>query len=109
MFVGQVAYYELNIEYITEKFCENKAKPELKCNGKCHLAKELQSLSQDTNSETESPQINFLAETFSPLFFQVEEKLEFDFLNANLLHRNYFYKTRSIVDYHSSLLRPPIV
>ena len=33
--------YELNIEVITEAFCVNKAKPELKCNGKCHLAEQL--------------------------------------------------------------------
>lgn len=33
--------YELNIEAITEAFCVNKEKPELKCNGKCHLAQQL--------------------------------------------------------------------
>lgn len=38
--------YELNVETITQAFCENKDKPELKCNGKCHLSKQL------TGSET---------------------------------------------------------
>jgi hypothetical protein len=33
--------YELNKAAITEEFCVNKAKPELKCNGKCHLADQL--------------------------------------------------------------------
>lgn len=33
--------YLLNTKYITENFCVNKEKPKLKCNGKCHLAKEL--------------------------------------------------------------------
>lgn len=33
--------YHLNKGYITENFCVNKAKPEMQCNGKCHLKKEL--------------------------------------------------------------------
>ncbi len=33
--------YIVNYDYIASELCENKAKPELHCNGKCHLAKEL--------------------------------------------------------------------
>lgn len=39
--LGVISYYNLNIKYITEKLCENKSKPELKCNGKCFLKKKL--------------------------------------------------------------------
>ncbi|NRT17102.1 hypothetical protein HNP99_003477 [Flavobacterium sp. 28A] len=31
--------YSFFNESFTEQFCQNKAKPELKCNGKCHLKK----------------------------------------------------------------------
>lgn len=31
----------LNQEEITLKFCENKDNPDVECNGKCHLAKQL--------------------------------------------------------------------
>lgn len=31
--------YQVNKELITQKYCENKAKPALKCHGKCHLNK----------------------------------------------------------------------
>ncbi|OFZ22894.1 MAG: hypothetical protein A3D92_03165 [Bacteroidetes bacterium RIFCSPHIGHO2_02_FULL_44_7] len=31
----------INQDYIAENLCENQDKPELKCNGKCFLAKEL--------------------------------------------------------------------
>jgi len=31
----------MNQNEIIEEFCENKAKPELNCNGNCHLSKEL--------------------------------------------------------------------
>lgn len=33
--------YNLNYQYIKNFLCENKEKPELKCNGKCYLAKAL--------------------------------------------------------------------
>jgi hypothetical protein len=34
--------YEINKEYITLRYCENISKPEMKCEGKCHLAKKIQ-------------------------------------------------------------------
>ena len=33
------AYYNLDTVGFIEKLCENKDKPELQCNGKCHLKK----------------------------------------------------------------------
>lgn len=40
--------YLLNEEYITAQFCINKDKPELKCNGKCHMA-EVMALQNEAN------------------------------------------------------------
>lgn len=36
-----VAAYIINYHYIATELCENKAKPQMHCNGKCHLKKEL--------------------------------------------------------------------
>jgi hypothetical protein len=36
-----VINYELNKVSITQNFCENKGKPKMHCNGKCHLKKQL--------------------------------------------------------------------
>ena len=36
-----VVNYQLNKDYISNVLCENKAKKELHCEGKCHLKKEL--------------------------------------------------------------------
>lgn len=35
-------HYQMNKEEITLEFCINKDKPELRCDGKCHLAKKLE-------------------------------------------------------------------
>lgn len=44
------AYYELDPVGFIEKLCENKDKPELKCNGKCHLKKVAENSSNDNKN-----------------------------------------------------------
>ena len=39
---GYQLYFVLNQAVITEVHCENKARPEIKCDGKCHLRKYLE-------------------------------------------------------------------
>jgi len=41
--------YAFNYDYISKVLCVNKAKPEMKCNGKCHLMKELAKASEKDN------------------------------------------------------------
>jgi len=41
------AYYYLDPIGFIEKLCENKDKPELQCNGKCHLKKVVENNSND--------------------------------------------------------------
>ncbi len=36
-----VTHFQLNKRYIASVLCENKAKPKLRCNGKCQLKKKL--------------------------------------------------------------------
>jgi hypothetical protein len=45
--VGILSNYLAQYKYYVEVLCENKNKPELKCNGKCHLAKELKTVEED--------------------------------------------------------------
>lgn len=45
-----VADYLLNKEYIAKVLCVNRDKPQMKCNGKCHLNKQLE---KQANAETE--------------------------------------------------------
>lgn len=56
--------YMANYDYIVNTLCENKDKPEMECNGKCHLSKELAKEAgaddknpQNKTSKTEIPQI----------------------------------------------------
>lgn len=42
-----VADYIVNYEYISKVLCENRQKPELQCNGKCQLMKNLAKAAED--------------------------------------------------------------
>jgi len=52
MKLGILTYFQLNRTYIIEAFCENKAKPQLHCDGQCFLTKKLQE-AEDHDLETE--------------------------------------------------------
>lgn len=68
--VGYVAYYELNIDYIVEKYCVNKSKSKFKCNGKCHLAKKLSFSSNIDLDNSKQAIFNSIHEAFFPVFHQ---------------------------------------
>lgn len=51
------AYYKLDPVGFIEALCENKDKPELQCNGKCHLKKVAES--QDNNEKTPESIVDF--------------------------------------------------
>lgn len=63
--------YWMNKDYIASVLCENKDRPELECNGKCHLKKEIQSNSDDQNNGQE------VASSMMVEFFQPSERFEF--------------------------------
>ncbi len=47
--------YEMNMEEITDLFCENTDKPEMNCHGVCHLKKQVISNPQDNPVESNTP------------------------------------------------------
>lgn len=47
--------YQANRDFFAEILCVNKAKPELKCNGKCALSKKLKKAFEDESQPTSVP------------------------------------------------------
>jgi len=73
------AYYNIDAVGFIETFCVNKDKPELKCNGKCHLKKVVQS--QDHDQKTPESIINFkeltlFSASVETLVFQQKEYIK---------------------------------
>mgnify|MGYP000252023026 CR=1 FL=1 len=96
--------YEANKTYFTQNFCVNKAKPKLKCNGKCHLNKTLKKAEQAKGNENSLQNLNLSFE-----FTSVSN--EFVLLNPSIFSlQKYFTKNcYNSSDFFTSLNKPPIV
>jgi hypothetical protein len=99
--------YIVNYEYITKVLCINKAKPKLKCNGKCHLMKELAKVSEsekpissDKKTMIQKSEVLFYEEinsfALTTLYFDEMQKITANYSNS------YSYLNRLLV------FRPPI-
>ncbi|CAM3530439.1 hypothetical protein FSS13T_20940 [Flavobacterium saliperosum S13] len=74
-----VLEYVLNYDYIVKELCENKAKPETNCNGKCHLMKELAKASENNTPVSSEKKVSH--SEFEVLFIQKLASLEVVTLN----------------------------
>lgn len=96
-------YYSIDREGFIERLCENKDRPELKCDGKCMLAKMLQA--QTDEDEQPMPVIGWEQQ----LVFYLELP---DFQLQELSHQNsntFPYREHYSFTFIYSLNKPPIV
>lgn len=97
--------FEANRAYFTEKYCVNKSKPQLQCNGKCHLKKVTKQLQQEETSSTfQAPKIQFEYLTVTKSFS--EEQALTNTLNP--LHQFRYVKHYIFLSEHE-ILDPPRV
>ncbi|WP_243389315.1 hypothetical protein [Avrilella dinanensis] len=100
--------YVVFYDYIKNELCVNKDKPELKCNGKCHLMKEMAKASD--NPESGQDKKHFSVET--NIIFLDEAKeicIEHIFVSGlqpkiNSAYNNLYLYTETISVFH-----PPVV
>lgn len=72
-----VVEYVMNYDYIITSLCENRDKPELECDGKCYLTKQL---AQESENSENNPLNDKLAKTELPNNIIAEEIRRFQFL-----------------------------
>ena len=101
-----VVEYVVNYDYIVKVLCENKDEPEMHCNGKCHLTKELakEAGADDKNpfnskTKTGIPQV-LISENISEYRFAFESEM---ISNKNL---SYISNLNSSL-FISKILHPP--
>mgnify|MGYP003577714119 CR=1 FL=1 len=98
--------YVVNYHYIATELCENKNAPELHCNGKCHLKKELaKSYKNDTpasnEKKSETAETILLCIVKIPVFyFDVNSISHFI---ANTFYNNLYSHLETV-----NIFRPPI-
>lgn len=106
-YVGQLVYFELNLNEIIQKYCVNKDKPEFKCNGKCQLAQQLQETSNENDDNSKA--LSVLQESFLPVF--ISKNQVYTFTNNSeftLKKTTYSYTNRYFYLHNSASFKPPI-
>ena len=101
-----VADYVVNKDFIAKTLCENKNKPKLKCNGKCHLAKQL-----DKQDKKEKPTTSS-KDKFEIVYFQ---SINQDVNNEKVIisveekKSKFYYSENRKSTFLNSIFQPPRV
>lgn len=93
--------YVLNYEYISTVLCINKDKPEMECNGKCHLVKQV-SEQQSEDLKTFPIQIKDYPIGFVNLFSIQKNKM----VVLQSFHKFFYHKNYSFL-HEFSVFHPP--
>jgi hypothetical protein len=72
--LSPIVEYIVNYDYIIKVLCINKTKPELNCNGKCHLMKELAKVSEGDEPISDK---KIVVKDVELLFFEDIKKIVF--------------------------------
>ena len=99
--------FELRKEFIIKNLCENRFKPELHCDGKCYLAKQLTKVAEGHAREEAQKQ----QDAFKKITQEVFDELTFVFLPVQMTNaeRVFYmhYLPPTPTEFVTSLLRPP--
>lgn len=102
-----VVEYMVNYDYIVNVLCENKDRPEMQCNGKCHLSKEL---AKEADADEKNPLNSKMAKTEIPQIIIFEDISDFLFASFNAIDtkEKTFYRPIFHAElFTSKILHPP--
>lgn len=98
--------YAVNYDYISTVLCINKSKPDLHCNGKCYLSKELAKTNDSGSSplsKTKNSGQKILDICTLPEIASIDKAERFLSLNFNFL-----YKTAYAFLFLKHIFKPPV-
>ncbi|GAA4276254.1 hypothetical protein [Aquimarina mytili] len=105
MEISTVLYYQLNIDTIVEKYCVNKKRPRLNCNGKCYLMNQMKAKKQPS---TENSETTLISEAFIPLFFQESTfQLKNTVTNFDIISHNWKSHHLQLLEISDTIDHPP--
>lgn len=102
--IAPLVEYVINYDYISKVLCINKDKPELSCNGKCHLMKKL---AQQQEDDFNSLRINMKE---YPVGFVSLLEFSSNKSEINIKRKNLFsYKQDYDFAFYQKIFHPPII
>lgn len=108
-FFGWEVWYKLDQNRIAREKCENKARPKLKCNGKCYLAKQLKKLEAEERKNSSTGKSNpYSVKTETQFAVWYEPSVITEFIATNQQRKtNHYYSDRILNPHESSIFHPP--
>ncbi len=97
--------YWLNQEFIAENLCENREQPQLECNGKCHLKKELDK-DDERKQKDNKQQVEVILFVSSAVSHEIEQS-ESHFIEKQ--SHCAFVVQQKPTGYNSFIFHPPII
>lgn len=99
--------YAVNYNYIKKNLCENRSKPELLCNGKCYLKKEIAKASQEKTKNDSRITLSSLSDIFiiSDEFTFIHINYYYSESSDSLSELNFSYK----FNLFSKIFHPPLI
>jgi hypothetical protein len=97
--------YSFNKNYIAENLCENKAKSEMHCAGKCYLSKKLAKSNESPDSQNQKGVAKVITVDYCESLYHTS----FQLIQENLLHSRFLHTDDISVRNSSPVFRPPIV
>lgn len=103
-----VLEYTINYDYISKVLCENKDKPQMHCNGKCHLMKEMaktaeqeKPISSDKKSSIQEKEVLFFQEIKT---FTLKQVCLDDKTSISEYYSNLYFHLHSFTVFHPPTL-----
>jgi hypothetical protein len=103
--ISPIIGYYINYDYIVDVLCENKDKPVLKCNGKCHLTKELKKANDGIAPKENIPPLNM--KEYPVAFINNYNSINAVFYNTKTTQNFTKYNLEYYFQYLSEILKPP--
>lgn len=96
--------YYVNQEEYTDKYCVNKARPELNCKGSCHLSEQLKLTNKTSNQNSNK----VFSVVVSVIAFQEIKEVELAMVNKQEQKLSYAIESYKNNRYLSPIFKPPI-
>lgn len=100
-----VVEYVVLYDYIKNELCVNKDKPELECNGKCHLKKEM---AHASDTKTEKNKVNFASAELQIMYYQALEMISAVVFNPYRIKNDRAVTSLYSFSFSNLLFRPPV-
>ncbi|MDM1044767.1 hypothetical protein HX004_06790 [Myroides sp. 1354] len=100
-----VVEYVVLYDYIKNELCVNKDKPELECNGKCHLKKEM---AHASDNKAEKSKVNFASAEVQIMYYQALDTESALVFNPYRITNDRAVTSLYTFSFSNLLFRPPV-